>query len=168
MQWQQLLLHFDSFKCRKPLLVITIFLFFLHMQDYDSSWAGPQEFSSPSSLLLTAVSWGKWTSLFQFMPIVSHPPSMHHGEAQCLHRDATDWEDHIWSLFTWNNQPLVLQLSCCTCLFQGCSRLLAVPKMEQQMGLPWLQRRMLRKQNLLLWAEAPWHFEIISLRLLCV
>ena len=97
----------DSFKCTKLDLVITIFLFLLHMQDQDSGWKGPQEFSSPSNLPLKAVSWGKrsslspvWTSLFQFMSIVSHPPSMHHGEAQCLHRDVTDWEDHIWNLFT--------------------------------------------------------------------
>lgn len=62
----------------------------------------------------------------------------------------------------------MLQLSCCTCLFQGCSRLLAVLKMEQPVGLPWLQRRTLRQQNLFLWAEALGHFEIIRLRLLCV
>lgn len=94
----------DSFKCTKPVLVITIFLFFLHMQDHDSGWKGPRESSSPSNLLLKEVSRGKrsslspvWTSLFQFMPIVYHSPSVHHGEAHCLHRDVTHWEDHIWN-----------------------------------------------------------------------
>lgn len=112
----------NSFKCTKQVLVITIFLFLLHMQNHDSGWKEPQEFSSLSNLLLQAVSGGKrcflspaWTSLFQVMLIVSLPPSMNHGEVKCLHRSLTDWDDHIQKVFTWNNQQLVLLLSRCTC-----------------------------------------------------
>lgn len=58
----------DSFKCTKPVLVTTIFLFFLHMQDHDSGWKGPWESSSPSNLLLKAVSWEKDPPYLQSEP----------------------------------------------------------------------------------------------------
>lgn len=42
----------DSPKCTKPVLVITIFLLLLHMQDHDSGWKERKQCSSPSNLLL--------------------------------------------------------------------------------------------------------------------
>lgn len=44
----------DSFKPPEPVPLIIIF--FLHMQDHNLGWKGPQEFSSSFNLLLKAAS----------------------------------------------------------------------------------------------------------------
>lgn len=90
----------DSFKGTKQFLIITILLFLWHIQNHDSGWKGPQEFSSLSNLLLQGLSEGKrcclssvWTSLFQVMPVVSHAPSTHPDKVRWLQRNLTVCED---------------------------------------------------------------------------